>query len=185
VIFLPLFTIVYCYKFGASSFFVLVNLFVIFFHFFYNLVQQCYSFRVMLLIWCFLCEGFFFFGLCVFFYLIMHFPFCNLVASRCVCSFWNFTLMHLFLILCSHFAVMLMDPFFSKWCLMDFFFPSARHRFYLNVHVHHAFNMVMNNNVGLVIIILVLLVEILWEFCNVQDQSCISIEVHDVDLSWL
>ncbi len=61
MIFLPLFTIVYYYKFGGSSFFVLVNLFVIFFHFFYSLIQQCCSFKVMLLIWCFLCEGDFFF----------------------------------------------------------------------------------------------------------------------------
>jgi hypothetical protein len=74
VIFIPLFTIMYCYKFGAFFFFVLVNLFVIFFHFFYSLIQKCYSFRVMLLIWCFLCESVFLFGcvcfsirLCIFF----------------------------------------------------------------------------------------------------------------------
>jgi hypothetical protein len=44
---------------------------------------------------------------------------------------------------------------------MDLFFASARYRFYSSLQVHRAFNMVMNNNVGIVITILVFLVEIL------------------------
>jgi hypothetical protein len=56
---------------------------------------------------------------------------------------------------------MLMDPFFSQVMFDGLFFASASYMFYPSVHVHCAFNMVMNNNLGLVITILVLLVELL------------------------
>jgi hypothetical protein len=106
VTFLPLFTIVYCYKYSVFSFFVLVNLFVIFFHFFYSLVQQCCSFRVMLLIWCFLCEGVFFCCVCSFIRLRICFFIILLQVGVCV------------FILKFYFDAFVFSPLFvfCKWC---------------------------------------------------------------------